>query len=261
MPAPAKPRLVVLQLEPAGGVDPKVASVLTESVTAEVAATGLFDVLSSKEIQTILGAERQRQMMGCAEGQSTCLAEIADAMGARFVLSGSVAKLGDAFQLNLQTLDSVRAQPIGRATRIASDLSALSQQLPYAVAEATATPLPPPPSRVLPYSMMAGGGLVAVVGGLLTFNALSRESAVNRELENGESNPAALKPLEAYRLEQRQIMLEKMIGLSVLGVGAGLVVGGISLNPTEGGGRGPRSSVKVALIPAEAGIAVVGVWP
>jgi hypothetical protein len=37
----------------------------------------------------LLGLERQKQMLGCAEDSSNCLAELAGALGARFVLNGS----------------------------------------------------------------------------------------------------------------------------------------------------------------------------
>jgi TolB-like protein len=231
-----KPKLVVLELSAAGGVEAQVASAVTEAVTAEVAGRGFFDVVSAKDIQTLLGVERQRQMLGCSDEGATCLTELAGAMGARFVLSGSLARLGDTFQLTLQTLDSAKAQPIGRATRLAKDLSALREGLPFAVAEATATPLPPPPSRILPYSVMGAGALTFVAGGLLMFDAVSRERAINRELENGEQNPGALKPLSSYQDEARGLVTQKGISIAALLVGAGAMGLGLYLNPKAASG-------------------------
>src|SRR5205823_34600 len=124
--------------------------------------------------------------------KSSCLTELAGAAGARFVLSGSLAKLGDVVQLTLITLDSRNAQPIGRSTRLAKDVSGLRLQLPIAVAEATATPLPPPPSRVLPFTLLGVGAASLIAGGVVGFFALSSEAAINRELMNGATNPSAL---------------------------------------------------------------------
>ena len=62
----------------------------------------------------------------------------------RFVLSGALSRLESSFQLSLQLLDTVKGQPLGRSVRIAPDLEVLRAQVPYAAAEATGSPLPPP---------------------------------------------------------------------------------------------------------------------
>jgi len=248
---PDKPKLAVMELA-AGGVEPHLAAALTESVTQEIAARGFFQVISSREIHTLLGFERQKQMVGCSNEQS-CLAELADAMGARFVLSGALSRLGDALQLSIQVLDSARAQPLGRSIRIARDVAALQAQLPYAVAEATATPLPPPPSRVLPYSLIGGGALVVVGSAVVGIDGVSRDLALVRELQAG--NPV-LRTLPAYQAETSSISVEKTLGLVGFVAGAGLVAAGVLLNPPEA-----VSGPKVALVPVAGGVAVVGVWP
>src|SRR5947207_17625 len=83
----AKPKLIVLRLSVAGGVEPELGGAITEAVTTEVSARGFFNVLSSKDVETLLGVERQKQMLGCADDASSCLSELAGALGARFVLS------------------------------------------------------------------------------------------------------------------------------------------------------------------------------
>lgn len=57
-----KPRLVVNDLVPLR-VAPEEAHALTDSVVTSLAGRGLFEVLGSRDIQTILGAERQRQLV------------------------------------------------------------------------------------------------------------------------------------------------------------------------------------------------------
>jgi len=256
-PAPSgKPKLMVMELTPAGGVDKEVAGALTEAITNELASRGFFTVVSSKDIRTLLGLERQKQLLGCSEG-SSCLAELAGAIGAKFVLSGSIAQLGDVFQLTLQTLDSEKAQPVGRSTRLAKDLSTLREQLPFSVAEATATPLPPAPSRVLPYSLVGVGGLSLVGGLVLGLTALTREAAVNNELSQSASG--ALRTLDSYQRDREQIIQQKNLSLGLLGAGAVLGGLGILLNPPDVASGSARASVR--LVPGPNGVALAGVLP
>lgn len=260
-PARQRPKLLVLQLTGGGGIDPDVVSAFTESVTAEVAARGIFDVVSTQEVQTVVGVERQRQLMGCSDDAQSCLAELAGALGAEFVLSGSLARIGESYQLSLQTLDSRKAQPIGRAVRIADSLDALRAQLPYPVSEATATPLPPPPSRWLSYGLWTGGAALTVGGGLFVFQSASRTAAINRELENGEQNPSALQPLQSYREERSSISKQRTLGLVGLGLGAAAVGLGFYFLPTDP--LAPVRGPKLSFVPASEGLGLgfAGVMP
>jgi TolB-like protein len=258
-PAPKaeKPKLIVLDLAAGGGVDPSIATALTEAITQEVADRGFFQVLSSKEVQTMIGFERQKQMAGCS-AETDCLTELGGALGARFVMGGTVTKLGDAYQLSLQTLDSKRAQPVGRATRLANDIKALRQAVPFLVAEATGTPLPPPPSRLVPYALVGGGALALIAGGLVGVNAIAEEDGVNRELARGTQPGTVIEPLSTYQQESRTIALKKTLALGIGVAGVGLVAAGVYLNPPEDGRPG---GVAVRVVPSGPGVAVVGVWP
>src|SRR5690606_26317788 len=98
------------------------------------------------------------------------------------VMTGSLSRLGSTYELSLQMLDTVKGQPLGRSTRLASRVETLRQLMPWAAAEASGAPLPPPASRVLPYSLMAGGGAALVGGGVSGLIALSRQKVLNDEL-------------------------------------------------------------------------------
>ncbi len=251
-----KPRLIVLELASAGGVEPAIAGSLSEAVAAQVEGTGLFAVTSSKDVATLLGMERQKALLGCTDASSACMAELTGALGARFVLSGSLARLGEAWQLNLQTIDANKAQTIGRSTRIASDLPTLRGVLPWAVAEATATPAPPQPSRVLPYTLMGAGAAAVVAGSVLFFQAAVREDAAVRELQIPAEQPGyRLKPQSYYATEADGVRTTRIIAGVAAGAGVALAVAGVLLNPKSPG------EAKVALVPTFSGAALVGVWP
>lgn len=255
---PTKARIAVLSLSSAGELDAKVGDVIGELVTAEIAARGYFEPISSAEIATLLGVERQRQLLGCGEDASSCTTEIAAALGAPYLMSGSLTKLEGIFQLNLQVVDTQKSRTIGRSTKIARDFEGLRSLIPYAVAEACGTPLPPAPSRVLPISLIAVGGLSFVGGGVLGLIALNTESATNAELATDDNNPAVrLAPAETYRARLQQTALQRTLALSALLAGAALIGLGAFVMPADA----PQPGVRVSLVPTFSGAAVVGVFP
>lgn len=250
---PARPRLAITSLAAAGEVDAAVASALTEAVTAEVAARGFFEPISSGEIATLLGLERQKQLLGCDEG--SCVTEIASALGAPFAMSGSLTRLQGLYQLNLQVMDTQKARTVARSTRLAKDFESLRALIPWAVAEACGTPLPPPPSRALPITLVSVGGLALVGGGVLGIIALNADAAVKGELRTDDENrTVVLAGARSYQERFEQIALQKSLALAGLLSGAALVALGVVLMP---GDVAPR----VSLVPAPSGFSLVGVWP
>src|SRR5579871_5858110 len=80
------PKIGVLNLTAGPGVSPAVAEVVTEALTTEIQRRGVA-IISFKDVQTQMGFERQRQLMGCAE-TSACAAEIGAALGVDALVSG-----------------------------------------------------------------------------------------------------------------------------------------------------------------------------
>ena len=259
-PAPVeKSKLAVLSLTSAGEVDPAVARSLTELVTAEVAARGYFNPISASEIETMLGAERQRQLMGCGEDSNSCLTELAGALGAGFMMTGSLARVGGVFQINLQVVDTVNAKTLGRSSKLARDFESLRMQVPYAVAEACGTPLPPPPSRILPYTMVATGVAALLGGGVVGIVALNNESLARGELsaDDGMNSTVILKPAQVYRDQLSRAAVQKTISLVALIGGAALVGVGLWLIPPDA----PQPGQRVGLLLTGNGFAIVGTLP
>ena len=112
----------------ASGVDATVASSVTESVTAEIAVRGYFDPISAGEIQSLLGAERQKQLLGC--GEETCITELAGALGAPYLMSGSLVRIEGVFQLNIQVLESAKSQSMPRWLRCRASNARCSSRWP-----------------------------------------------------------------------------------------------------------------------------------
>jgi hypothetical protein len=241
-----KPKLLVLDVTSS---DTSAATALTDAIAAELTRRGFFSVVTSNDIRAMLGLERQKQLTGCGD---SCTTELAGSLGSQLVLQSNLSRLGDTYQLSLQMIDTVKAQPVARSTRLGKQPEALVEQLPYALAEATGTPLPSPPSRALPITFLAAGGAAVVVGGVMGITALSRDASLASDLDQGPTG--AYKPLETYRQEASAIGSLRTASLISLVAGAALLVTGLVLLPKEG-------AVRVALIPTGAGAALAGVWP
>lgn len=261
-PTPAdKPRLFVAALS-AQGVEPEAARAMTDAVVDALTVRSLYQVISTKDLETLLGAERQKQLLGICETDPTaCSQGAADAITARFVLSGQLSKLGSVYQLSLQMVDTQKNQAVSRSLRIAQDLGKLQALAPYAAAEATGSPLPPPPSKVLPVALVATGAGSFLAGAVLGMLALSRQTVINEELcpsgapAVGRCDGVSLRPRDYYLAQDASIGMQKTVALVLLAAGATLAVLGIVLWPSS-----DTQGVRVSLVPSLSGLGLVGAW-
>jgi hypothetical protein len=115
------------------------------------------NVLTPNDIAAALGRERQAQLLGCTEG--TCMLELGQAMGARYIVSGRLDKLGDQYVLTSSMFDSQTSRAIGRTRQEVDE----PEKLPVATKAAAdellkslgvSAPLEPEP----PKNVMANSG-------------------------------------------------------------------------------------------------------
>jgi TolB-like protein len=165
--AAGRQKVAVLDVRAVQGVAPGTATILT-AIVVDGAARG-FDVISQSDVAAMIGFEKQRQMLGCAE-DSGCLAEIGGALGVDYVLSGQVGQIGSRYHLSLQLLDSRKAKVASRVARFADrDDDALAAAAQAAVADliagasgqARGVPPPLPPGAGEPSARPAPPGTVA----------------------------------------------------------------------------------------------------
>jgi hypothetical protein len=119
-------RVLVLDLEAVGAVDKDTARSIDPLVLAAASVPGA-EVLAQSELKKIAEVEAGKAAMGCDD--SSCLAELAGAMGARFVLFGTVSKLGESTTVSVSMFDS-RSSTMARDNVVVRDLAELSGQLP-----------------------------------------------------------------------------------------------------------------------------------
>jgi TolB-like protein len=255
-PAADSPKLVVLELQHLGGATEAEARSLNDAVVAVTSSAGVFQVVSQRDIITLLGVERQKQLLGCGEESTSCLAELSGALDARFLVSGSLNKVGKTYQLTLQTLDARKSQPIGRSLRASQSLDELRKLLPWAVSEATGTSSPKAPSRVVPTLLMVAGGLGLVAGGFVVFQAETREQAIVRELATTKLTQALPRRAVDYQADAKDLANQKTSALLLFSLGAIAAAAGawwyFSIPDVSGG--------RLALVPTGSGAALVGAF-
>lgn len=204
----------------ATGVDVRVAEAWVERF-ADVMARGGVKVTTQRDVQQLLGLERQKQLLGCAEDSSSCLAELAGALGVDAVLSGSVAKSGSGFLVTLKVLRVSDASVWASASDRLRDEDALQDFLDetarrFAATLSGATSPRPALIRWLP----AIGGLVAGAAGA-TFFVLSKQDAAT--LGSGASTPGVAITGVAARGRTFEALGLTLIGVGVAGIGASVV--------------------------------------
>lgn len=254
--SPERPKLAVQDLSAGEGVEPELVRSLTSTIAAEVERRGAYDVVTSQAIATLLGQERQRQLLGCEEEALSCMAELAGALGAQFVLTGSLVRLGASWQLSLQTVDARTARAVGRAVRVGRDLGELVEGFSFTVAEAVGLPPPPQPSRLVPTALVGVGAAASIGGGVVLLQSVFRQRELETELRLADANPAVLRPLAAYEADTAALGTQRLLGSALLGAGLVAAAGGILWLASSG-----ESRPELALLPAPAGLVLSGVLP
>jgi hypothetical protein len=145
-------------------------------------------VITAREMSTLLGMDRQRQLLGCDAASSSCLAELASALGAAAVVVGDVGRFQDTWQLNVKVLSGSDARVIAsRSARVGTELavldalSAIGRALAAAVLADHHRPVPEAltraPAAVKPWGWLPLGlGVAAGAAGGVLFG-LSRADA------------------------------------------------------------------------------------
>jgi hypothetical protein len=160
-------RVLALELEPVG-VDTSLARAVDPVLLAAAASVDGVELVSQGEMKKMADLEATKADLGC--DTSSCLAELAGAMGARFVLFGSVSRLGEQTTVALSLFDSQSAS-VTRDLVAVSDVGHLPKELPAHVRGLLAKgaglavadePAPGAPSPGPSVSFIAGVGAAAV---------------------------------------------------------------------------------------------------
>jgi hypothetical protein len=154
--AASPPKLDVLQVAAGEGVPPSTAAAVTESLVAEVRRQSGAEVITQREIASILSLENQKTMLGCSSDE--CMAELGGALGADRLVAADLAKLGESFLLHVRVVEVKKVRVSAQSDRRlrGGTIDDVLDVLPAVVAElfpampgaqpAVATPSGPPPA-------------------------------------------------------------------------------------------------------------------
>lgn len=240
----SRPQVLVLSLE-AQRVDPQLAAVLDGLITQRVSEVPSLDVVTTKDLQQLANLESQRLQTGC--DTASCLAEIAGALGARYVIYGSVGRLGELLVVQLNLFDSAAGKAVARADARAEGEAQLAEGVPAAVdkivaplnGEAATTAQPVDPSAVAEAPAAEGGGVLGwtVLGAGAVVLAAGGLAALAAAVLAGGSELALADTSGAVGGEAKStVLLAGRVGLVVAGgalvvaaAGGALIVTGVFL--------------------------------
>jgi len=240
-----KVKVAVMEIRPLG-TEGHLTDLLSEVALTEAGAMERLDAIGRSDIESILGFEKQKKILGCTE-EASCLAEIGGALGVEYVVVGSLGRIGGLYRLDLKLVDTAK----GRVrARTGESVEGREEKLVVAVQRAVHRLLDPiaydgrpPPKVVAPVApvqtapvtapkrssassrkvwgySVGGVGLAAVVGGVVA--GLSAKSAYDSEKAAAASGD--LSAYESYKdqAKSRALMADVLYGVGAAGVGVGL---------------------------------------
>ena len=88
--------VAVMDLQVSAGIPKELVGTLTSATSEELDRAGAFRAISSQDIKRMLDFESQRILVGCTD-DAGCLAEVGAALGADYLVAGSVILLDQAY--------------------------------------------------------------------------------------------------------------------------------------------------------------------
>lgn len=169
------------------GIEPALCDVYLEHFVGTLTSNGV-KVTTKNDMAQVLGVERQKQLMGCSTDSTSCLAELAGALGVAQLLSGSVAKTESGYVSTLKVIDSQTGEPKWTATtRVDTEkqLFAFFEERGSALA-GELVPRSGPPTVVKWIPAMVGGA-VALVGAVFLATAFDEAARLRQFIADGTS--------------------------------------------------------------------------
>jgi hypothetical protein len=130
------------------GLPAKFGEFYAENAAQELGGWGMR-VTTPREVASLLGLERQKQLLGCAEDASNCIAELANALGVDGLLLGDIGKFGNTYQVNLKVIAAANGRVLAAySERVTSEemlldvFSRAAERIAKDVAAATGRPEP-----------------------------------------------------------------------------------------------------------------------
>ncbi len=167
--APPRTKLLVLDVQ-GGELEPEQRATLTSTVAARAARFASLDVLSSADLRQLADLRADQAAAGCDDAASSCMAELANALGAKLVVATRAGKLDALTVVTLQVFDVTTGTAQGRASVQGWSLPEVTDKLGLALDELLVRATGDEPSDAAALALPAGPrptGTSPVATGLL----------------------------------------------------------------------------------------------
>lgn len=164
MPEAAPRRVLVLDF---GGSTPAVGRA-TGAIAANVLEErARFDVVSAADLRAVLDREASLQDAGCDAMSESCLANLADAMGASIVLHGAVTPLGSRYLVSVTLFDADAGRSLARKLEEVGseeEIAGATRRITRAIADDLNPPTPSSPLLTVGGWTLGVGAVAAALG-------------------------------------------------------------------------------------------------
>ena len=213
------PSVAVIDFEVIGG-DARLGPVYSERLASNLEDRGV-KVITQQTIRSVLSMERQKALLGCSDDGSSCLMELAGALGSTYLMLGQVAKVGASYTVNVRAVLSASGATFSSTSKTVSSeeaslgvVSEAADAFVFAIDPSLAKP------RVAPWVVAGLGAASAIAGSVL----LARVAEANSILRGPVR--ADLSIDDAFKLAQARAP-EQPIGIGLLAAGGAAIATGI----------------------------------
>lgn len=197
----------------ASGDDAARASVWLERFAEVMRREPRISISTAADFAQLIGMERQRELLGCASDATSCIAELANALGADGVLVGSITRTGDSYIAVVRVLRPSNGSIWWSASSRMKGEPALLDWLDDQAVAASRALAPAAPMRSGPLVVGLAGGALIVTGAVLL--TLANTSAL-RDVRSAQNEGELAGALSLGRAEQ-------IGGFALIGVGTAAV--------------------------------------
>jgi len=110
----ALPTLIVFDIVNEKGVEKNEAAIFTEIALDRITKLKKYTVVGQRDLEKMFAWEQNKQLKGCSD--TSCLIQIAGAMGASYYVEGSIGVFGDKYIATLKLIDASDVKVIERQT-------------------------------------------------------------------------------------------------------------------------------------------------
>jgi TolB-like protein len=208
------------------GIDQALAGLVQDTLANKLAESPLLQVTTPRDVTALLGLERQKQLLGCPEQSTNCMAELGGALGVDALVTGSIGRAGKSFQLNVKVIDASGAKALfvytsdvlssedallAESTKVAQLIAQRFEELHGSTASSA--------SNWAPWILFGTGVAVAGTGAVFAILAKGQLDTLN--------GTANISPPSTPELVRDQGKTYQSVSIALLATGGAMMVGGL----------------------------------